>query len=140
MEYFIGSITTLVLVILVGIVYRKYTYESEVGYVSYSQAYIYSLIAPYLQDEIMVTIPAETQASRFNEAQYVRIVVLDSNAYWIRENTFYMADMGGEEVLKDTTRAVDIMAMDKVQLDKMVYIIEKLTEGKNNDRRDSGQS
>ena len=140
MEYFIGSITTLVLVILVGIVYRKYTYESEVGYVSYSQAYIYSLIAPYLQDEIMVTIPAETQASRFNEAQYVRIVVLDSNAYWIRENTFYMADMEGEEVLKDTTRAVDIMAMDKVQLDKMVYIIEKLTEGKNNDRRDSGQS
>jgi hypothetical protein len=39
-----------------------------------------------------------------------------------------------------SAKQVDIMSMDKVQLEKMIYIVEQLREGMPNDSWDSGQS
>jgi len=62
---------------------------------------------------------------------------MDNNAYWIKDNVFYMADMSSDGMVdKDTTRIVDTMAMNKVQLDKMMFIIDRLRE----DTYDSGGS
>ena len=64
---------------------------------------------------------------------------MDNQAYWIKDSIFYMADMSNDGgVDKDTTRRVDTMTMDKVQLKKMMFIIEKLTEGLENDSWNSG--
>jgi hypothetical protein len=38
----------------------------------------------------------------------------------------------------DSVKPVDIMGMDAVELEKMIFIIEKLTEGTANDSGDSG--
>ena len=58
---------------------------------------------------------------------------MDEQAYWIKDNVFYTADMDGDYVDKDTTRRVDTMAMNTVQLDKMMFIVDKLREGNLND-------
>jgi hypothetical protein len=49
--------------------------------------------------------------------------------YWIVNNTFYVADIVDGNVEENTTRLVDTMTMDKVQLDKIMFIVEKLREG-----------
>ncbi len=63
---------------------------------------------------------------------------MDDQAYWIKDNTFYTADMVQGTVDKETTRIVDTMTMNKVQLDKMIFIIDRLREEAFDDRWGSG--
>jgi hypothetical protein len=50
-----------------------------------------------------------------------------------------MADMNNEGIVdKDTTRRVDTMTMSRVQLDKMMFIIDRLREENYNDSSGSG--
>ena len=63
---------------------------------------------------------------------------MDDQAYWVKDNVFYTADMSGEIVDKETTRVVDTMTMSKVQLDKMVFIMDRLREGNLNDSGGTG--
>jgi len=60
------------------------------------------------------------------------------NAYWIKDNTVYSADILDGIIQEDSTKKVDIMSMDKVQLDEMIYIIDMLTEGASNENGSSG--
>ena len=53
---------------------------------------------------------------------------------------FYMADIFQNDIQKDTARVVDTIGMDKVQLDKMLFIMDQLREGKNNDSGSTGNS
>ena len=63
------------------------------------------------------------------DAKSTRVLIIDNEAYWIKNNTVFMAEVINGEVEKETTREVDTMAMDKVQLKKMIFIVEKLKEG-----------
>ena len=72
---------------------------------------------------------ATSQAMKHFDTRSVRILIIDSQAYWISNNTVFVADVINGEVEKETTREVDTMGMDKVQLKKMIFIVEKLKEG-----------
>lgn len=120
------------LVIAVGFVFRKTEEEYEDNVIQYSQMHLFNMIGPYiLPSANKQSIIPRTQLSNYYQEEYVRIAVLDEYAYWITDNTFYMADMDGDDVLKDTARVVDTMSMDKVQLSKIAYIVEVLSEGNN---------
>lgn len=138
MEYFVGSATTLAILFLAKLLLNKTISRNQVSGISYSQSYLHSMIAPYMLTNSEIKADRETQSSRHEQSLYVRIVVVDGAAYWIKNNVFYIADMEGEDVVKETTRQVDTMSMDKVELNKMMFIIEKLTEGRNYDSRNSG--
>ena len=61
---------------------------------------------------------------------YTRVVFVENQAYWIKNNTLFVADMDEGMVDEDTTREVDTMGMNKVQLEKVIHIVDALTEGK----------
>ena len=63
---------------------------------------------------------------------------MDDQAYWIKDNIFYKAPLVGQSIDKDLAEEVDTISMDKVQLDKMLFIMDKLREGINDDSRGSG--
>jgi hypothetical protein len=50
-------------------------------------------------------------------------------AYWIEDNNVYSAEHNELGILPETKKIVDMMTIDKVELDKMILIVEKLTEG-----------
>lgn len=96
-----------------------------------SQAQLFDLTKNTEQVIKILDDKRDTQASKHRESNMVRIVFLENQAYWIRDSVFYTADIDDEGFIDpETTRAVDTMTMDKVQLDKMSFIVEKLTEGK----------
>jgi hypothetical protein len=70
----------------------------------------------------------------------VRILFTDDQAYWIKDNAVFAAPLDPESglILDDHAKEVDMMGMDKVQLNEMMFIVDKLTEGKENDNRSSG--
>lgn len=73
--------------------------------------------------------PPKTQSTDYIAKNSVRAIVVDDNLYWIANNAFYVADIVDGNIEENTTRLVDTMTMDKVQLDKMMFIVDKLREG-----------
>jgi hypothetical protein len=131
MDYFVGAVVTFVILIIFRFFVNKEINQSNKIEISYSQTNVYELIRDYMPK--ISRQKKDTQASKYNSKLYLKIFVVGKNAYWIKENTFYMADIVEDEIDQDTTRPVDTMSMDKVQLNEMMFIVEKLTKGNTND-------
>ena len=70
----------------------------------------------------------------------VKVIILDQQAYWIKDNIFYKAPLVNQLIDKDSAEQVDTSDMNKVQLDQMLFILDKLREGINDDSRGSGDT
>lgn len=138
MEYFIGSIATLIAFVVLSRLFNYYNSIKKPDFsIRYSQSYIHEM----LSGNITITIPPPpklTQSRKHLESHQTRVVFANNKAYWISNNTFLEADVVDGEVQNDTQRAVDTMSLDKVQLDELSFIVSKLTEGTTNDFGDSG--
>ena len=83
-------------------------------------------------------ITKKTQSKMHHDKTNVKVIILDNQAYWIKDNIFYRAPIDGQSIDKESAEQVDTIHMDKVQLDKMLFIMDKLREGNNDDSRGSG--
>lgn len=136
MEYFVGAVITLVAIVVTRKLLSNVSMPQDRIQVVYSQSNVHELLRPWLPDHIKVDLPP-SQLSKHYDKFFTKILVVDDQAYWIKENTFFTASIVDGDVDKDTTKPVDTMAMDKVQLDKMIFIIETLTKGNFDDYRNS---
>lgn len=135
MEYFIGSVTTIILIGALAFVVRKIPGQEPIS-IRTSQSYLFSLVG---RDLILESIrkSSPTQSSKYLEKIFIKIIIVKDKAYWIKDNVFYVADIVDDDVDKTTAKEVDIMSMDKVQLEEAMFIIDKLKED-SYDSRDSG--
>lgn len=142
MEYFLGSVVTLVMVVTVNLLIRSQIKKDAANktVVRYSQSHIYNLMKPFLPQGKPVKRIKESQALKYQKSTYVRVMVVDGTAYWIKDHTLYTAEMEDGKVNPETTKEVDTMAMDKVELQKMIFVVEQLTEGESNDNGYPGKS
>jgi len=133
MEYFLGSLITLLIMSYFG----KRTAQSiakPIKQLQYSQAYIDNLVSEKIIEELLPELTQrKTQATEHFKKDEVRVIIIENEAYWIVEQTLYMASIVDGTVDNDTTKKVDTMTMDDVQLEKTQFIVQKLTEGKGND-------
>lgn len=105
-----------------------------------SQAYVYNLIKPALPilEAFAEKEQTPSQALKHEAQKFTKVLVLEDVAYWIKDNKVYYANIQEDKIDGFSTSVVDTMGMDEVQLDKMIFIIDKLTEGTDNDRSNSG--
>ena len=101
--------------------------------VQLSQSYIDSLVSQKILDVLLPPEKKKTQSTNHFKKDEVRVIVIEGEAYWIVNQTLYVANLVDGTVDNDTTRKVDTMTMDDVQLEKTQFIVQKLTEGKGND-------
>ena len=133
MEYLVGAVLMFVLLIAGNIALREPKRKLDNTKIKYTQSYVYSLVAPLLNALPDEKPMLKTQATKYIESSYVRVVILDGVAYWIKDHALFAAEVSDGVVAKETTRRVDTMAMSKVELDKTLFIVEKLREGLDND-------
>lgn len=131
----VGAILTGITIYLVNIV----SSWNKPGKILVSQSRSHSVLAP-----MTITIgqhkPLDTQATRYYDSTRIRTVFTEDAAYWIKDNTVYKARVENNFIVENSAEVLDMIAMDKVQLEEMIFIIEKLTEGMNNDSGYSGDS
>jgi hypothetical protein len=133
MEYFIGSITTLIAFLTIRFfVFNNKTINQRVA-VKFSQSYVFELIGPFYPDMNSNNKTKKSQSINHYKKNHVMVLFLKDQAYWIKDNKFYTADIVDGFVDQDSTRIVDIMGMDKIQLEEMSFIVEALTEGQQDD-------
>jgi hypothetical protein len=73
--------------------------------------------------------PKKTQTTDYVSKTSIRAIVVDNQMYWISDNAFYTATLVNGNIEENSTRLVDTMTMDKVQLEKIMFIVDKLREG-----------
>jgi hypothetical protein len=135
MEYLLGSFTTFALLIFFSMLFKNSINKNNINKnnVKYSQSHIFMHIKPLLPDMSNIKKIKNTQSLDYERKINVKIIILDNYAYWIKENQFYKAEMVNNLIDPDTTTTVDTIGMDSIQLDKMLFIMDKLREGLDDD-------
>jgi hypothetical protein len=139
MEYIIGFLSALVFVFLfIQIQYRYDILNETLRFVRSSQSTRHAFFGQSLNAGFNKNKNIDRQSNRHDKNVNIKVIIMDDQAYWIKDNIFYMADMLHGNVDKETTRKVDTMTMDRIQLDKMIFIIDRLREEAFDDRRGTG--
>jgi hypothetical protein len=142
-EYFIGSLATLLAVIAVSRITRGHEPTKINLQPKVSQSHSFELLMPYIDRlipnaNIRYRLGLETQSQKHFMSKTIKMIIHGDNAYWIHDSLFYTAKLVGGVLDKNTTELVDTMKMNSVELKEISNIVEKLTEEIGNDNSNSG--
>jgi hypothetical protein len=139
MKYYIGFLFAFLLAYTVLKLQIKYNILNDFNEINRNtQSHKLFLRTALDQQAGVEKIKQETQAQKHEKKIRVKVIIMDDQAYWVKDNVFYTANMLDGDVNKNTTREVDTMTMSKVQLDKMMFIMDRLREGAFNDSGGTG--
>lgn len=133
MNNFYGAIAITVTILLLLYVYLLKNRVNKNKQVIVSQSmllYRYNSL-----DKKPRKLKTKTQSTIQHDKTNIKVIILDNNAYWIKDNMFYKAPLVNELIDKESAEQVDTMGMDKVQLDKMLFVMDRLREGIVDDSR-----
>lgn len=139
MEYFAGSLITLLTVYIVNRLISKQIAEKKNTVVRYSQSHVYRLANDIVFGPVNA-VKKLTQSKKYIQESHIKVVVSENKAYWIKDHQFFVADVVNGNVDNDSTKQVDTMSMNDVELKKMLIIVETLREGNSDDRGGTGKS
>lgn len=139
MEYFIGSFSTMLILYFLGKYgnQRRFNMDRIVS-IKYRQSSMHEMVKHLIPIESFSKKVLDTQSIKYEKRTNVKVIIVNECAYWVKDNIFYMANMEDGFIDKETTKLVDTMGMDKVELDKMLFIMDRLKEGEGDDRSSSG--
>jgi hypothetical protein len=139
MEYILGSLITLAVLSVSARAFKVRELAKPVKVkVSFNQTRKLQLIQemlPYIPPEHK---PVISQASKHRNDVSTKVMFIDDTAYWIENGSLHEAVLDNNGINMETKKTVDIMSMDDVELKKMIFVVEKLTEGRINDSGTSG--
>lgn len=136
MEYFAGSLVTLVTMYIVAKLINHPKNNVKSVKTDFSQTRQYELTADFMP--MPQPKPVPSQSRKHNQSQYTRIFFIGDDAYWIEDNRVYTAKFVDGMIDQENKKTVDMTTIDKVELEKMIFVVERLTEGLSNDSGNSG--
>ena len=138
MLYLIAVLLTLAIFSSIIIIMKKINKRKN-SYVIYRQSDIHKMLKYFFSLNIETQSKPSSQLTKRLEKDMIRVIVVGSQAYWVSDNTFYVADALDGEVDTETARPVDVQSMSKSEVNKMLSILDSLTNGKvGNDRSSTG--
>jgi hypothetical protein len=138
MEYFLGSAITLIAMFITTRLAVPRIKKTKHLPFRYSQSHIHMLVMPLMPELKYRKKRMITQSSKHDEKINIKVIILENKAYFVKDGGFYCADVDGHSVDSQNATLVDTIGMDKVQLDKMLFIMDQLREGKTNDSGNTG--
>lgn len=91
-----------------------------------SQSAIYNKTKPF--NSPRAKIATFSQSKKHIQSHMLRVMVIENKAYWVKDNIFFVAETDNGSVLHDTAKQVDTSYMSKADIDKMMFILDKLKE------------
>jgi hypothetical protein len=132
MDFLLGTVTTtLVIFIFIVFLINKRNKREPFFSISYSQSHIHKILSPILPQVNQITkmVSKNNQSAKHLKSVNIRILIIDGKAYWTKNNVFYVSEIIDGNVDKMNAKVVDTMGMNKVDLDKMLFIIDQLRKG-----------
>lgn len=104
----------------------------------YRQSDIHSLLKYFFSIKLLNEEERPSQLTKRKEKSMIKVIFLDSQAYWVSDNTFYVAEALNGEIQKHTVKPVNTNGLSKGDLDKMLFILDSLKNGNKNDSGSTG--
>lgn len=135
MEVILGAVLALGIILLNNLVLRKPLEQAVKTKLQYTQSRVEMLMSPFkpYMSSVEGFEKPQRQSTDVIKKSYVRVVIAENSAYWIKDNALYVAEVIDGFVDKESTRRVDTINMDSVELEKTMAIVEKLREGLDED-------
>jgi hypothetical protein len=137
MEYFLGSAITMIAMFITTKMINFRVKNVKENPFRYGQSHIHMLLLPLMPDLKNYRKPRVSQSTKHTDKINIKVIIYEKKAYFVKNGTFYCADMHEDQIDSANARLVDTMSMDKVQLDKMLFIMDQLRDGKKDDSGDT---
>ena len=106
--------------------------------VIYRQSDMHNMLKDFFFKDIDNDKVLTSQSKIWRERQTTKVVILDQKAYWISNNIFYVGEAVDGIVKPETGQPLDTSNMSKREIDKMLFILDNLKNGKLNDSGSAG--
>jgi hypothetical protein len=134
-QYFI--VLSLTLCLTSYILYKGRKTKTFSG-IAYTQSSIHLMIKDFLPKTLYEKPRQQSQSLKHVEKNTVKVIFIEDKAYWVNNNIFYCAEAIGGNVNIDTTEPIDTTNMSKKDIDKMLFILDNLKNGSNDDSSSTG--
>lgn len=127
MEIFIlGCLTTIV---AIGIL-NKSKNKSRKRQIFMRQSTFYSIIKSIAPDSTKLLAKKDSQSQLHKSRNVFKVLQTSENkAYWVKDNTFYYADIVDGEFDPTAGIPIDTSDISKKDLDKLLFILDNLKNG-----------
>lgn len=105
----------------------------------FTQSRKVELIRNYLFNTIGPKQEVKTQSKEHIKKNSKKAFFWLDNVYWIENGFLVTAKLNNNKIDETTKKKVDTHSLDKVELDKITFIVDKLTEGNKDDSGNSGK-
>jgi hypothetical protein len=119
------------------ILYKGRKFKAFRG-IAYSQSSIHLMIKDFLPKTLYEKPRQQSQSLIHVEKNTVKVIFIEDKAYWVSNNIFYCAEAISGSVNIDTTEPVDTTNMSKKDIEKMLFILDNLKNGSNDDSSSAG--
>ena len=104
----------------------------------YRQSDIHKLLKYFFSIRLPNNEGPSSQLTKRKEKNMTKVIFVDNQAYWVSENTFFVAESINGEIQSQTARPVNTNGLSKIDLNKMLFILDSLKHGSKNDSGSSG--
>jgi len=138
MEYIFGFLSTIIAFYIFNLMTKKVNY-SKIHIPIFTQSRKVQLIKDYIDNVIAPKPEIKTQSKEHTKKNSIKAFFLADNVYWIENGFLVMARLTDNGIDETTKKKVDTHSLNKVELDKISFIVDKLTEGNKDDSGNSGK-
>jgi hypothetical protein len=137
MQYIVACILTL-LVSLAIIAIVKKKINKKMSRTLYSQKDTHELFKYFFSIDSSNQKKRSSQLTNHTEKSMIRVMVIGQEAYWVSDNTFFVANAINGKVEAGSATPVDVENMSKNDMNKMLFILDNLQNGNKNDSGSAG--
>ena len=132
MEYALIACMTLA-ISWVTIKIIKHSQRLRLRRVLYKQSDMHNLLKRFFSRDISGPSKPKSQLKQRIDKQIISVLIIDDKAYWVADNIFYVSDAINNAPIPDTAKPVDTSNMSQRDVDKMLFILDNLDRGNDND-------
>ena len=104
----------------------------------YRQSDMHNMLKHFFFKDIFDDKVITSQSKIWKEKQTTKVVIINERAYWVSNNIFYVGDTLNGKVRPETGKPLDTANMSKKEINKMLFILDNLKNGKINDSGSAG--
>ena len=103
-----------------------------------TQSGIHMMIKDFLPKTLYEKPVQKSQSVKHIEKNTIKVIFVEGKAYWVNNSIFYCAEAINGNVNMDTTVPVDTTNMSKRDIEKMLFILDNLKNGNDDDSSSAG--
>ena len=138
MEYFVGFLVSILSLFVFNKI-LKTTTNVKISIPILTQSRKIELLKNYLLSIVTPEEQSETQSRKHLNKNSKKAFFWHDDVYWIEDGFLITAKVIDNQIDTNTKKRVDTHSLSKVELDKMIFIVDKLTEGNKDDSSNSGK-